>query len=513
MRRTLLVSALAGASAQSAGLTWEFDNFGAVISHTCGVADCQPEASFLIEEIQSPACAKSPPAAHKVSLVLDGGNINDGTFNQLAYEGGIAACTMDNDCCLEVDRVDDDVESPLSGGSGADVKFFCEVEYASMDSELTIGVGFLHEQAVHRAGFCAASDPTKHFAIVDVAYFGTNSISNTNVQGLQFADDQAGYLAGVIGGGVANLGGKKLGVIGGLPIPPVMRFIQGFINGAKSVCPTCTTTVIYCPFGGVAEAVTGLSCPGEFADIAFGVGVAKYFLGQNVDVIFGAGGPTGSSGIKYASAPINTMFNMTFSTGYIGAKTEAGTPYVIGVDQDEYYTTFESGAWPGANKLITSALKRVDVGVSTAIATYFANPTAPVGANIMLDATNGGVGFAEAHGASSNAPYFGPITPAITASANAVFTQMALGTFQTLVNADGTEASAPPSPSAPPPAPVAGTDTTALIIAIVAGVIALGVVGLLGFMYAREKQGKPVFRQVISAPKPKLDVSKGSAAA
>merc|ERR1712185_572823 len=117
----------------------------------------------------------TPAPAHKVTLVLDGGNIDDGTFNQLAYEGGIAACTAAADCCLEVDRVDDDVEDE-------ETKFFCELEYAATDSDLSIGVGFLHEQSVHRAAYCM---PQRKFAIVDVAYFGANA-ANPNLEGLTF---------------------------------------------------------------------------------------------------------------------------------------------------------------------------------------------------------------------------------------------------------------------------------------------------------------------------------------
>ena len=177
----------------------------------------------------------------------------------------------------------------------------------------------------------------------------------------------------MIAGGVAAAGSSKVGVIGGLPITPVKRFINGFANGVAHACSGCTTTIIYCPFGGVADATTGLSCPGEFADAAFGVGVAKYLIGQGVDVIFGAGGLTGSAGIKYAAAPQSTAISITGATSFSGSKAEASAPYVVGVDNDEYYTTFGSGATPGADKLITSALKKVDVGVSLAVSTYFAS--------------------------------------------------------------------------------------------------------------------------------------------
>jgi basic membrane protein A len=386
---------------------------------------------------------------HKVSLVLGGGNINDGTFNQLAFEGAAAACTASESCLLEVDRIDDSTGSYVGV---EEEKFFCECEYAAMDSDLVIGVGFLHEQSIHRAAFCV---PDTKFAVVDVAYGGPNGNGN-NIEGIIFAEDQSGYLAGIIAGGVSVT--KMVGVIGGLAIAPVKRFIQGFINGVASVCPDCTTTVIYCPFGG-PEATTNLECPGQFADVQFGVEVADWFTARNYDVLFGAGGLTGSAGIKYASAPAGTSFTLAGATSVTGrVRGNSAQPYVIGVDKDEWTTTFENGAWVGASKLITSALKRVDVGTSVAVTNYLSGTA--LGRNFLLDASNGGVGFAEPHAASSNAPFFGPVTPTITAAANEAYSAMALGTFFTGVDANGDPVAAPPPPelvsmnhSPPPPSP------------------------------------------------------------
>ena len=127
------------AQSDGSALAWAFDQFGSVLTHACGTGACLPEADYLLEEIQSAACSGS--FTHKVTLVLDGGNINDGTFNQLAYEGGVAACTAAASCCLEVDRVDDDVED-------AETRFFCELEYAAQDSDMVVGVGFLVRDAI-----------------------------------------------------------------------------------------------------------------------------------------------------------------------------------------------------------------------------------------------------------------------------------------------------------------------------------------------------------------------------
>ena len=134
----LLLCLLAPAHGQS---VWEFDLFGQIISHECGLGACAAENTFLSEELRSDAC--SGAYASKVTVVLDNAYMEDGTFNQLAYEGAQMACTAEASCCLEVDKMDDDVEDP-------ETEFFCEVEYAAADSDLVIGVGFLHEQSVHR---------------------------------------------------------------------------------------------------------------------------------------------------------------------------------------------------------------------------------------------------------------------------------------------------------------------------------------------------------------------------
>ncbi|NTV62422.1 MAG: BMP family ABC transporter substrate-binding protein, partial [Oscillochloris sp.] len=113
-----------------------------------------------------------------------------------------------------------------------------------------------------------------------------------------------------------------------------------------------------------------------------GASTAEQLIGEGVDVIFGAGGKTGTGGILAAAAK---------------------GIYVIGVDQDEYVTSFASGKTPGADKILTSAVKRVDVGVYDQIkaivdGTFKGNRVA------LYEAANGGVGFAPYHDAESAIP-------------------------------------------------------------------------------------------------------------
>jgi basic membrane lipoprotein Med (substrate-binding protein (PBP1-ABC) superfamily) len=98
-------------------------------------------------------------------------------------------------------------------------------------------------------------------------------------------------------------------------------------------------------------------------------------------VIFGAGGQTGS--------------------GAIQAAAQDGV-YVIGVDQDEYVTTFQNGAAPGANKVLSSATKRVDVGVFNAIKA--AQDGTFTGSTVLFSAQNDGVGLAPFHDTEAEIP-------------------------------------------------------------------------------------------------------------
>ena len=154
-----------------------------------------------------------------------------------------------------------------------------------------------------------------------------------------------------------------VGVVGGREdVPPVVRFVNGFISGATAIDPDINALSVYNP---------------SFTDPAAGRSAAEQFLGEGADVIFGAGGQTGSGGITAAA--------------------EAGA-WAIGVDQDEYFTTFGGGTAPGSDRLATSAMKRVDLGVFTNIANALAG-TLESGI-FTLDAANGGITYAPFHDAA-----------------------------------------------------------------------------------------------------------------
>ncbi len=281
----------------------------------------------------------------RVGLVTDVGKIDDGTFNQYAYEGMMRAAEEFGleTTYIETTRPDD--------GAG-NILTLVEQEY-----QVIITVGQALGEMTERI---AKDYPGTNFVTIDFAPYP----ALPNVMGLLFAEDQAGFLAGALAGYVTQ--SNVLGVVAGDRIPPVIKFCKGFANGARHVNRKVQV---------LSEHIE------SFTDPEKGRGVAMSFIEQGADVIFGAGGQTGSGGIRGAA--------------------EQGV-WVIGVDQDEWVTTFENGQASGAARLLSSAIKHVDnavyVAVRRAVEGQFVGETA------LFDAGNEGIGLAPYHAAESAIP-------------------------------------------------------------------------------------------------------------
>jgi basic membrane lipoprotein Med (substrate-binding protein (PBP1-ABC) superfamily) len=246
------------------------------------------------------------PEDYRVNLITDIGKVDDGTFNQFAYEGMQAAVD-----CFGVTE-SSFIETQSEADYAANISTSLESE-----PDAVITVGFLITSDTQEA---AEANP-------DVDFVGIDQFLPeypANMAGVQFNEDESGYIAGVLAASLSETG--VVGVVAGREdVPPVVKFVNGYTVGAQSVNPDIRVLSIYNE---------------SFTDIAKGASDAAQFIGEGADVIFGAGGQTGSGGIAAAA--------------------EAGV-WAIGVDQDEYFTTFNSGATPGSEYLASSAIKRVDL--------------------------------------------------------------------------------------------------------------------------------------------------------
>jgi basic membrane lipoprotein Med (substrate-binding protein (PBP1-ABC) superfamily) len=279
-----------------------------------------------------------------VCLVTDQGGVNDGTFNELALNAVEQAA---EDYGLEFAVL----ESATPSDFEPNINTCLDGEYDAI-----VTVGFLLAESTLAA---AEANPDVYFIGVDQFFEG----HPTNVVGLQFREDQAGFLVGVMAALMTESG--VVGGVYGQEIPPVIKFRNGFEQGVAYIDPEVEVLGAYID---------------SFVDPAAGADLAEALIGDGADIIFGAGGQTGSGGIQYAAAE-----------GLL----------VIGVDQDEYFTTFGGGDSPGAENIITSALKRVDTGVYDMLAALVGEEDYvwQGGSIYILEAANDGVGYAEPHDA------------------------------------------------------------------------------------------------------------------
>lgn len=328
----------------------------------------------------------TPRTDFKIGLILNAqGPLRDGTFSGSTYNG-VQLAGRDFGLQYAYRETVEDKDYPT-----VIEKMIAE------GHNIIVTVGFQMQTDTINA---ARSNPKVYFIGVDQ---GADD-SPANYAGVQFAEDQGGFLAGALASMMTKT--NVVGVVGGPAFPAVQRFVNGFINGARYVNPQ----------------VNALSVNATaFDDVQQGRDLANGFIAQGADVIFGAGGLTGSSGITLAA--------------------EKGV-WAIGVDQDEFLTTFTSGLH--AEYILTSALKRVDVGVYTVISDILKGEFK--GGTRVIDAGGCGITYAPFHKAEAQ------ISDAVKRRLEAIWRALAGGTLVT--GADGSAGVATPEGLAAGAAPI-----------------------------------------------------------
>lgn len=302
-------------------------------------------------------------------ITNEAGRINDGTFNTTSYEGLTRAA---DEFGLE--------STYIETVAAADY----ESNFATCIDEgydIIVTIGFLITDATRTA---AEANPDVFFIGVD--QFFVEPLPN--LVGLQFREDEAGFLVGAMAALVTE--SDSVGGVYGIPIPPVVKFRTGFENGVAYIDPDVTVSGVY---------IDDFMAPDR------GAAAAEQLIGEGADVLIGAGGPTGSGAITFAASQ---------------------DVYVIGVDVDEYLTTFGGGETAGAENLITSAIKRVDNGVYAMIEAVVNGEAFPASSIYVLNVANGGIGFAP--------PNDSDVSPEITAQIEDILAGLQSGSIVTGAN-------------------------------------------------------------------------------
>ena len=346
-----------------------------LLAASLALAACQPAA-------EEPAAAE-----FKVCQVTDVGGIDDKSFNATAWKGVEDAVTA---LGIEGKYLESQQQTDYEVNINAFVEEGCD---------LIVPVGFLLADAVAAA---AEANPEVPFAIVDV-----NWLSFDNLYGSGFQIDQATFLAGYLAAGMTETG--IVGTYGGINIPPVTQFMDGFVLGVELYNATHGTAVTV--LGWDIDAQDGLFV-GNFESTDDGRTMGESLLDEGADIIMPVAGPVGA--------------------GTLAVLEERGAGLLIGVDND-WSADF---AYPNkADYILASALKNMDLFVTNSIEMALNGTFA--GGNLLGTLENGYVGLAY------GSVWADKIPAELQAEIEALIPQIIAGEIATLPSAPAEDAGLP----------------------------------------------------------------------
>ena len=154
-----------------------------------------------------------------VAFVTDVGNIDDQSFNQYTWQGVKDFCAANN--------LNANYYRPTEDSDSARLE---QMDNAVNDGAKAIVVaGYLFGSSIAEA---QAKYPDVQFLALDVSAFDLgDSAAAANTALITYREEQAGYLAGYA---AVYDGYKKLGFLGGMAVPAVIRYGYGFVQGAEA---------------------------------------------------------------------------------------------------------------------------------------------------------------------------------------------------------------------------------------------------------------------------------------
>lgn len=290
---------------------------------TLALAACgeRPESSDDGE-----SSASSPPTAaaanpdFKACMVSDSTGFDDKSFNQTSLKGQTDAA---EELGVQTAQVESTGNEQYADNIDQLVRQGCD--------EITT-VGFQLGDATLAA---AKANPDIDFAIVDYAFLDDKGkdISPPNAKGLVYATEQPAYLAGYLAAGMSKSG--MVGTFGGMNIPPVTTYMEGFRQGVAKYNDDNDADVRLLGWDGKDGSFTE-----NFDDKTKGQSIGEEMVSQGADILFPVAGTAGLGGLQAAK--------------------EAGAKG-IWVDTDGYEST------QYGEILLTSVVKGLDVSVAAAI--------------------------------------------------------------------------------------------------------------------------------------------------
>lgn len=298
-----------------------------LVAAGCGSAGGEADSSFADDAGNGGA---------EVAMIADGGTIDDRGFNQGTYEGvklygeekGISykyykPVEKTTDAYLSA------MELAIEGGA-----------------KIIVAPGFRFTEAMYIA---QDTWPELKFVLLDgVPGDGKETKTAENAVGIQYAEEQAGFLAGYA---AVTDGYRNLGFMGGVATPAVVRYGYGFIQGAEAAAKE----------QGVSDVRMNYYYTGTFDATPETQTLAATWYQNGTEIIFACGSGVGQSVMAAADA--------------------SGFGKTIGVDID----------WAQESEtVVTSSMKDLSGTVYQMLDQAYSG-SFPGGQNIVMDASNQGI--------------------------------------------------------------------------------------------------------------------------
>lgn len=306
-------------------------------------ASTQPSSEATATAPVASTAPSGTTEGYEIALVTDVGTIDDESFNQGSWEGVVAYATANNKTHKYYQPVEQSTDSYLS-----------TIDLAVKGgAKIIVCPGYLFEPPIY-----VAQDkyPDVKFILIDGRPNDGKEEKPTyktgaNTYSILYAEEQAGFLAGYA---AVKDGYKKLGFMGGIAVPAVIRYGHGFVAGADYAAKEM----------GIAKDEISIEYMyvGSFVPSPDIQSRAASWYQAGTEVIFSCGGGIYSSIVSAAESA--------------GAK-------VIGVDVDQSSKS---------ETIITSAIKGLSNSVEEALELYYADKF-PGGVDATLTATEDCVGL------------------------------------------------------------------------------------------------------------------------
>jgi basic membrane protein A len=277
-------------------------------------ASSTAKSSAPASSAAAPANSEVTPAAQdemRIVMVTDYGEITDKSFNQTTYEASKAWAEA-NGCDFTYKRPASDADQDRE----AAIEEAIEEGY-----NVVVLPGFAFGTVVSEV---APTYPDVKFIALDVA----GATLSENAYSAVYQEELAGYMAGYA---AVKLGYKKLGFLGGMAVPSVVRYGFGFVQGADAAAVEL----------GLDDVTVNYVYGGKFFGDAGITAKMDTWYAAGTEVVFACGGSIYTSACE-AAAKVNAK--------------------VIGVDVDQ--SAAIDGDY-GEGMTVTSAMKGLTATVNT----------------------------------------------------------------------------------------------------------------------------------------------------